>query len=90
MLPCGRSAMTRLRLASAMVLALAASRAAAFHSGGVGACEGCHTMHVRPDGVASGSYLLRGSDASSTCLTCHGGATAGSYQVFTTTMAPGV
>ena len=51
---------------------VAGGRASAFHSGGVGECDGCHTMHG--DASASpgaGSYLLRGGDASSVCLTCH-------------------
>jgi len=40
----------------------------AFHTGGVAECSGCHSMHT-PN--ARGSYLLIGSDASSTCLSCH-------------------
>jgi len=40
----------------------------AFHSGGVGECGGCHSMHSPK---AGGSYLLVASDYSSTCLTCH-------------------
>ena len=54
----------------------------AFHEGGVGACEGCHTMHNSVNGqpaTTGGSrlefngnaYLLKGADPSSTCLTCH-------------------
>ncbi len=54
----------------------------AFHDGGVGVCEGCHTMHNSQNGFAvttaggatqfSGRpYLLKGSDASSICLNCH-------------------
>ncbi len=39
----------------------------AFHSGGVAECMGCHNIH---DGK-SASYLLAGSDDSSTCLGCH-------------------
>jgi hypothetical protein len=51
--------------------------AAAFHSGGVGPCEGCHTMHNTDGGaLVSGkplarAYLLREQDPSSTCLYCH-------------------
>lgn len=53
--------------------------AQAFHNGGVGDCNGCHVMHgeqgeAAPTGgnVADpGIYLLRGSDPSSTCLSCH-------------------
>jgi hypothetical protein len=37
-----------------------------FHDGGVGTCGGCH-------GKKGGRWLLRGSDASSTCLICHVG-----------------
>jgi hypothetical protein len=40
----------------------------AFHSGGVAECEGCHSMHSPK---AGGSFLLVGTDQSSTCLTCH-------------------
>ncbi|WP_239031642.1 cytochrome c3 family protein [Geomonas diazotrophica] len=49
-------------------------RALAFHSGGAGECEGCHSMHGSKDGVVQiggGASLLKGSDASSTCLLCH-------------------
>ena len=52
-----------------------------FHSGGVGECEGCHTVHnsqggtpltstANPVGMANANLLL-GSDSSSTCLSCH-------------------
>ena len=40
----------------------------AFHSGGVAECSGCHSMHSPK---AGGSFLLVGTDASSTCLSCH-------------------
>jgi len=76
--------MKAFRLASALVLALAAGRAHAFHEGGVGACEGCHAMHSRPDGTQVGASLLQGSDESSTCLTCHAATTPiAAYQVMT-------
>lgn len=45
-----------------------------FHSGGVGECEGCHSMHNSKEGGAvgvGGSSLLKGSDPTSTCLLCH-------------------
>ncbi|MGV1101048.1 cytochrome c3 family protein [Thiovibrio sp. JS02] len=42
----------------------------AFHSGGVGECGGCHSMHSSV-GTGPGSFLLLGSDQSSTCLNCH-------------------
>ncbi|MDH4231044.1 MAG: cytochrome C [Nitrospirota bacterium] len=40
----------------------------AFHSGGVAECGGCHSMHTPAPG---GSFLLVGTDQSSTCLSCH-------------------
>ena len=49
----------------------------AFHRGGVGECEGCHTIHNSSEGQPnspsgmSGNYLLKGSDQSSVCLNCH-------------------
>jgi hypothetical protein len=47
----------------------------AFHNGGVGACEACHSMHSSYQGSSdnplAGSYLLKGQDSSSTCLNCH-------------------
>jgi hypothetical protein len=52
----------------------------AFHEGGVGACEGCHTMHNSLSGKAAaaalpqfqaGDFLLKASDQSSVCLNCH-------------------
>jgi cytochrome c553 len=55
--------------------------ARALHSGGVGECEACHSMHnsfegapsVTGRGIGAGSaaYLLKGGDASSVCLHCH-------------------
>ncbi len=50
----------------------------AFHSGGVAACSGCHTMHVSqdgqvPPGVTPGGNpdLLKYGSATDTCLRCH-------------------
>lgn len=52
----------------------------AFHDGGVGDCEGCHTMHNSYEGISQSStsapgmtnrYLLKGSEQSSVCLNCH-------------------
>lgn len=54
--------------ATAAVLSCLAPPAIAFHEGGVGACEGCHDLHSPGEGA---SGLLRGGDASSTCLLCH-------------------
>jgi hypothetical protein len=85
-----------LGLAAMLVMGLTGS-AFAFHDGGVAKCDGCHTMHnskngavMTTDGVARGTalvgnaYLLQGSDASSTCLGCHGkGTTLSGYHVDT-------
>lgn len=49
-----------------LLVVLAGSRGEAFHSGGVAECGGCHSMHG-----SNNSFLLVGSDASSTCLNCH-------------------
>ena len=44
----------------------------AFHNGGVGSCNGCHSMHGT--GFApSGPWLMKGTDPSSVCLNCHSG-----------------
>jgi predicted CXXCH cytochrome family protein len=52
-----------------VVVALGPAGAAhAFHSGGVGECTGCHSVHSPR---AGGSFLLIGGDQSSTCLSCH-------------------
>ncbi|MGV1101034.1 cytochrome C [Thiovibrio sp. JS02] len=53
--------------ASLLTIGLAGS-ALAFHSGGVAECGGCHSMHSP---APAGSFLLNGSDQSSTCLNCH-------------------
>jgi len=41
----------------------------AFHGGGVGPCEACHSIHSASPSAASS--LLKASDPSSTCLHCH-------------------
>ena len=58
-----------------LFMAAYAIPAASFHSGGVGECAGCHSMH-RTDAGESGtradnSVSLTGSDPGSTCLKCH-------------------
>jgi predicted CXXCH cytochrome family protein len=58
---------------------LAAGSAYAFHDGGVAECSGCHSMHA----AQSPSFLLVGSDQSSTCLSCHENSTGGSYHIST-------
>jgi len=55
-------------LAAAIIVLLAGGAPQAFHSGGVAECNGCHSMHASPAGA---SFLLVGTDGSSTCLTCH-------------------
>jgi predicted CXXCH cytochrome family protein len=53
----------------------------AFHSGGVGRCEGCHSMH-QPEDTTS-QHLLAFADSSSTCLDCHAGSSLGSHAAMT-------
>ncbi len=71
-------------LAAAAIFSLAtAGSPQAFHSGGVAECTGCHSMHSPK---AGGSYLLIGTDPSSTCLSCHmvpGNLTPSSYHIAT-------
>lgn len=55
-------------LAAVALLLFTAGNSQAFHSGGVAECGGCHSMHAPK---AGGSFLLVGTDPSSTCLTCH-------------------
>ncbi len=55
-------------LSATLLVLLFSGTPAAFHSGGVAECVGCHSMHS-PD--PSGKYLLVGSTASATCLSCH-------------------
>lgn len=76
------------------LFALSAAPAMAFHDGGVANCAGCHSMHNSAENPASvkgtdgvtlvvaapSENLLKGSDASSTCLNCHNGS-VGSYHV---------
>src|SRR5512143_1360790 len=55
-------------MATAFLIVGANGIAYAFHSGGVGECNGCHSMHTPQ---AGGTFLLVATDQSSTCLTCH-------------------
>lgn len=58
------------------LFSLICSSAAGFHAGGVGRCEGCHTMHNTAQGVplnALSPWLIKAGDISSICLTCHAG-----------------
>ncbi len=72
---------TSLVIMAAFVMAIALSGYAdAFHAGGVAECGGCHSMHSP---AAGGSFLLIGTDQSSTCLSCHGQSGQSSYHIAT-------
>ncbi len=79
-----RSLTIALVIAAAALLVLGLSGTAlAFHNGGVAHCDGCHSMHNsadnpigldrngNPTGAIANAKLLKGTDASSTCLNCH-------------------
>lgn len=66
--------------------------ARAFHDGGVGACDSCHSMHGPRAGelpTQVGAYLLSGGDSSSACLNCHADDVAREYSVLTKNVLPG-
>ncbi len=66
------------------VFALLGTPALAFHDGGVAYCSGCHSMHS----AISADNLLKNTDNSSTCLSCHESATGpSSYRVSTAASA---
>lgn len=81
----GSDAMEHMRILKALLKTLipvlliigAEGMSSAFHNGGVGPCDGCHTMHNSYQGSSvSGqpmpqAYLLRQQDSSSLCLYCH-------------------
>ncbi len=71
-------------LAVAVIWMFAGNATQAFHSGGVAECGGCHSMHAPK---AGGSFLLIGTDPSSTCLTCHENAAVSSYHISTPSSA---
>jgi len=72
---------------AAVVLVLGIGGTAyAFHSGGVAECVGCHSMHSP---AAGGSFLLKGTDASSTCLGCHQNAADTGPSSYHVSTAPG-
>jgi hypothetical protein len=81
---------TLLIIMAAVMLAIGmSSMASAFHGGGVAHCDGCHSMHNSADNpigtnATANSLLLKGSDASSTCLNCHEG--TGSYHTASDTL----
>ncbi len=59
---------TLMALLAVLVAVGVSTTSYAFHSGGVAECGGCHSMHSP---AAGGSFLLVGTDQSSTCLSCH-------------------
>ncbi len=74
--------LSQLIMAACMLVIGLTGTADAFHGGGVAHCDGCHSMHNSGDNEIEGSVtgtLLKGSDASSTCLNCHDG--GGSYHI---------
>jgi hypothetical protein len=77
-------------LARIALLTLVPGVAWAFHSGGVGDCEGCHIMHNTASGGASATqFLLQGPDPSSRCLDCHGSKGQSAVSVLTTQLVWG-
>lgn len=74
---------TKTLLVMVVALFMLSGTAFAFHSGGVAHCDGCHSMHNSADnpraGDALAGSLMKGSDASSTCLNCHNG--SGGYHI---------
>ena len=75
----------QLAIAGACMLTFVfAGSALAFHDGGVAHCDGCHSMHNSADNAigtnaTANAKLMKGSDASSTCLNCHDG--SGRYHI---------
>lgn len=63
-------AITVLAISGYLFVPVDAFGAETFHNGGIGSCEGCHGRSNAGEAVASPS-MLKGADASSTCLTCH-------------------
>lgn len=80
---------TKMMLALVVSFFFLGGSAFAFHGGGVANCDGCHSMHNSADNARAGSAtapsLMKGSDASSTCLNCHAG--AGGYHMASDTGA---
>lgn len=66
-------------IAAALITFGLSGMAFAFHSGGVAECTGCHALHE----AVSASKLLVQSDASSTCISCHGASGASGYHIAT-------
>jgi hypothetical protein len=82
---------TVLIIMAAVMLAIGmSSMASAFHGGGVAHCDGCHSMHNSADNpigtaATANTRLLKGTDASSTCLNCHAG--SGGYHIASDTLS---
>ncbi len=92
-----QTAIVQIIAAAALILGVAAP-CPAFHDGGVGSCEGCHTMHNSENGIAQTTNgkatqfngnpsLLLASDPGSVCLNCHKGDTA-DYHVLSNATGP--
>ena len=68
---------SKMIMATVAGVLLMSGTAFAFHGGGVAHCDGCHSMHNSADNAREGSptaaSVMKGSDASSTCLNCHNG-----------------
>ncbi len=79
-----RAMRTMLMVGIAALAVIGFSPVFAFHTGGVGECIGCHSMHD-----ATGTPLLTKVDSSSTCLACHErpGAVAPSSYLISTSAA---
>lgn len=72
-------------LATFATLAFLPRTAGAFHEGGAGPCDGCHSIHH-----TATSSLLSATDPSSVCLTCHADSIQRPYTVMTTGSPPGL
>jgi len=64
-----------LALASHVLVAAFAQPSLAFHAGGTGPCDGCHTIHNTRQGIPTSpnAYLLQAASSTSLCLNCHQG-----------------
>jgi predicted CXXCH cytochrome family protein len=82
--------LARLGLGAALaaLALLAGPPAGAFHSGGVAACGGCHTMHDPGSAFNPVNYLLKGANSTDICLNCHGTANGNSWGQATTLPGP--
>ena len=78
---------TKILFAMVASFFLFSGTAFALHSGGVAHCDACHSMHNSADnprfGDPNAPNLMKGSDASSTCLNCHAGDGTGYHNSLT-------